>query len=441
MTASSISRRAFLAALGAAALAPVTVATPVRPDVVVIGAGAAGLAAARTLLERGKSVVVLEARDRIGGRAHTDTATFGVPYDRGCHWLHSAHLNPWVDYGKGHGFDIYAAPLGDWPPRALYVGDRRATAQEASDYRRAYESLTSAVSAAGRSGSDVSPASLFDVSAPWHQLAANMIGPWSMGKDLDHFSCTDWWSGEGGNDWYCRQGFGALVAHYGHGLPVRLSSPATRVRWDGQGVRVDTAAGVLEADAVVVTVSNGVLASGKLAFLPDLDASKHSAFEQISMGSYNHIALLFADDVVGLGEDAYLAYHSESPEATAFITNISGTPLNFGWVGGRFGRELESAGESDAVDFGLAALVGMLGSGIREKFVKGSFTRWSQDEWTLGSYASAEPGFAHLRAALRAPVADRIFFAGEACHRSLWATCAGAYLSGIETAREVADMI
>ena len=79
-------------------------------DVVVVGAGAAGLSAARTLTEKGHSVAVLEARSRIGGRAFTESNTFGVPYDHGCHWLHDESSNPWVKYGQDHGFDLYPAP-------------------------------------------------------------------------------------------------------------------------------------------------------------------------------------------------------------------------------------------------------------------------------------------------------------------------------------------
>ena len=436
-------RRHFLATVGALSLAPISMSASSAStfDVVVVGAGAAGLAAARTLQKKGKSVIVVEARDRVGGRAHTDTTTFGVPYDRGCHWLHSASLNPWVDYAQDNGFDVYAEPPANWPPKALYIGNRLADKSERAALEKAYRKLYGAISNAGQNGNDVSPDAVFDRTKPWHQLAANMIGPWSMGKDLDHFSCVDWWNSEGGEDWYCRQGFGALVAHYAERLPVQLSTPVSAIHWNGNGVRVDTGDGTIESEAVIVTVSSGVLAAGGIVFDPVLDARKQEAFEQISMGSYNHIALFFSEDVVGLGDDAYLAYDTDSREATAFITNISGTPLNFGWVGGSHGRALEKAGEETAIAFGLDALVNMLGGDIRKKFLKGAFTSWSNDPWTLGSYASAEPGYQHLRAELRKPVAERVYFAGEACHRAHWATCAGAYLSGIETAEQAAIKI
>ena len=395
---------------------------------VIIGAGAAGLAAARTLIDKGKSVTVLEASARIGGRAYTESQTFGVPYDHGCHWLHTARLNPWVQYAKDNGFDVYAAPDNE----VVYVGDRKATESEVASLEKARATLYNAIAGAG--ARDISPGSVFDVSKPWHQVAANKTGAQSMGKDLQDFSCADWWHSEGGKDWFCQQGFGALVAHYGRAIPVQLSTPAIKVTMDNNGVGVKTDSGTIRAKTVIVTVSTGVLAAEKIAFEPALADIKREAFERISMGTYNNIALLFSEDVFGLGADAYLAYESTSNRATGFLTNLSGTLLTFAYVGGSFGKELEKAGVETAVNFALEELRKVLGNGIQDKFVKGTVSRWGEDPWTLGSYASAEPGAYHLRKTLRESVEKKIFFAGEACHKSLWATCAGAHLSGIETA-------
>lgn len=432
-----LDRRAFLATAGAAALlAPRTprAALPANPDVVVIGAGAAGLAAARTLIERGLEVVVLEARDRIGGRAHTDHATFGVPYDVGCHWLHVAHLNPWVDYAQRHGFTVYPAP----DTETLYAGDREATDEEYDAYQRAWNRASDAVGGAGRAGRDVSAASVLDLDDRWMRLVGTSMGPWEMGKDPQDFSCLDWWSFEDGADWFCTEGFGTLVAHYGRGLPVSLATPASAVRWNGPGVAVDTPAGTLAAKAAIVTVSTGVLAARRPAFDPAPPAEQAEAFARISMGTYNHIALLFSEDIFGQGADSYLTYSIDPERAMGLITNISGTRLSFNYVGGSFGRELERAGPEAAVDWALGGLRGLFGGAVDRAFVKGTMTRWGEDPWTLGSYASAEPGYTHLREVLRRPLGERVFFAGEACHPSLWATCAGAYLSGLETAEEVA---
>lgn len=432
---SLVSRRAFLLGATAAALTPrwAGAALPSNPDVVVIGAGAAGLAAARTLMEDGFSVALLEARWRTGGRAYTETETFGVPYDQGCHWLHNEGHNPWIDYGRDHGFTVYRARSDE----TLFVGAREATEAEYAAYDTAYNTASRAIAKAGEAERDIAAGEVVPEKGAWAPLVAAQHGAWSMGKDLGDFSCLDWWNSAGGGDWFCKEGFGSLVAHYGRDLPVKLSSPVRRIRWDGPGVTVEFPAGSLRAKAAIVTVSTGVLAAEKIAFDPPLPVETREAFDRISMGTYNNIALMFSEDLFELGDDAYIAYRMETPEGMGLISNVSGTGLSYGYVGGSFGHELERAGAEAAVDFGLGEVRKLVGGRTDRAFVKGTMSRWGEDPWTLGAYASAEPGYTHLREMLRQPVGERVFFAGEACHPDLWATCGGALLSGIQTAGAV----
>ena len=158
------------------------------------------------------------------------------------------------------------------------------------------------------------------------------------------------------------------------------------------------------------------------------------------MGMYQHIALMFSADVFGLGPDGYARPVAQTMVEPGVISNLSGTGLTWIFVGGDLSRELEGAGIDAVVDFGLAHVQNMLGRNVSKQFVKGAFTRWGRYPWTLGSYASPRPGAKGMRERLRQPVGDRIFFAGEACHTDLWATCAGAYLSGIETAESVMEL-
>jgi monoamine oxidase len=438
MAISRFTRRAVLGGLAALATSPVLAALPPDPDVIVVGAGAAGLAAARTLIDRGLSVVVLEARERIGGRAFTESETFGVPYDHGCHWLHNAYMNPWVAYGSANGFDVYPSPGTD----VTFEGTEEVSSVDYAAMVQTYNDAIKAIYDAGRTGRDVDAASVVDSDGTWAPLIACWIGGWSMGKDLADISCLDYWNGEAGyENWFCKQGFGTLVAQYGQGLPVELSTPVTAIDWSGEGVRVETEKGTLSARAVIVTVSTGVLGADLIRFTPALDPDKQESFQRISMGTFNNIALMFSRDIFGQGNDAYWEYKPMTTEAVGFMTNISGTNLSFGYVGGAFGRQLIEAGVDAAIDFALGELKKSLGNDIQKDFVKGAYTMWDKDPWTLGSYASAEPGYYHMREVLRRPVGDRVFFAGEACDRLIWATCAGAQLSGIETAKEVADLL
>lgn len=435
---SAVSRRSLLAGLGATLVAPRIVRAQVssNPDVVVIGAGAAGLAATGMLMERGVEATLIEASSRIGGRAYTETTTFGVPYDHGAHWLHVGASNPFVAYGRKHGFDIYPAP----DVYRVFDGDRELGAREKDALWNAWDEVYGAIGAQGDRGNDISAAeAAAGIAGPWAATAAFGIGPWSMGKDLEDFSVVDWWSGADGADWYCREGFGALIAHWAGNIPVSLNTKATRIDWSGEGVIVETDQGSIRARAVVVTVSTGVMASGAIVFSPVLPARKQESFERISMGLYNHITLQFSEDVFGMGPDGYLLFRM-GPDRRGFgvLTNAGGHGLAYCDVGGSWARDLEEESAEARIDYAMGELRGMLGSGIDSRFVKGAVTSWGQNPLTLGSYASAEPGAHDMRSVLRQPVGDRIFFAGEACHRSLWATAAGARLSGEEVARDVA---
>ena len=440
----TLSRRRFVA--GAAALAAVPflsrTSTAAEIDVVVVGAGAAGLAATRELRHRRVSVATLEADARIGGRAHTDLAVFGMPYDVGAHWLHNAEINPFVKYAQDNGFAAYPAPEEE----TLYVGGREATDEEYAAWEAAYESAVEAISDAGRRGRDVSPASVVPDAGQWNDLVHFAVGPYEMAKDFDEFSCADWWNSEEGADWYCKEGYGALLAHSARDLDVRLSSRVRTIDWSGSGVVVETDAGRVRAKGCIVTVSTGVLASGDIRFVPALPGEKVESFHGISMGMYDHIALLFDENVLDTGPDEYFLYNADthgahSPALMGLLTNVSGTNLTLADVGGDFAMELVAAGGEAAIDFAKSELRKMFGSAVDEHLVKAHYAPWGNNALVRGAFASARPGAYPLRPVLRRPVGDRVWFAGEACSVDDWATVAGAHKSGQEVARLVADVV
>ena len=441
-----LSRRRFIAGGAALAATPLLSRTSAAAevDVVVVGAGAAGLAATRRLLERGVSVATLEASARVGGRAHTDLAVFGVPYDIGAHWVQLGATNPFLRYARDNGFNVYPAPIKE----TVYVGDREASEAEYAAYGAAYDDAIEAISAAGRQNRDVSPASVVPDAGPWHDFVHFVIGPWEMGKDFDDFSCADWWSGEDGIDWYCREGYGALIAHSARDLDVHvhLSTRVRSIDWSGSGVTVETDTGRLRGQACIVTVSTGVLAHGDIRFVPALPDETVESFHGISMGMYDHIALLFDENVFGTRPDEYLLYNAtthgaHSPALMGLLTNVSGTGLTLADVGGDFALELEEAGSEAAIDFAKSELRKIFGGSIDRHLVKAHFTRWGHNTLTRGSYASARPGAFPLREVLRRPVGDRVWFAGEACSIGEWATVGGAHKSGQEVAGLVAEAL
>ena len=223
-----LSRRRFVAASAASAAAGVAApawSAPIGPDmdVVIIGAGAAGIAAARRIAGTKARLAVLEASDRIGGRCFTDTTTFGMPYDRGAHWIHTPDLNPVMPLALRSGLDIYPAP----PEQRIRIGRRNARESEMEDYLASLVRSNRAIADAGRSRSDISCAAVLPKDlADWQKTVEFVLGPFGCGKDLGEVSSADFArSAERNVDTFCRQGFGALIANLGQGLPVQLSNP------------------------------------------------------------------------------------------------------------------------------------------------------------------------------------------------------------------------
>lgn len=441
-SAFNTNRRQFVALCSAGAMFPAAArsqtSTPSDPNVVIIGAGAAGIAAAHKLQELGLSYVHVEAASRAGGRAYTETSTFGVPYDHGAHWVHNETKNPYFARAKASEYRFYRAP----DEYSIYADGRAATPKEEAQMWAAWEQVREAMGTAAMAGKDISPAMVAPTDGDWTNTARFGIGAWEMGKDMEDFSCLDWWNSAESNDWYCDAGFGALVADHASALTVSLNTPVTKISWGGNGVEVDTTSGTIKARAVILTVSTGVLAAEGIAFDPPLPVQKQEAINAIPMGYYNHIALQFSEDIFDMGPDGFVLHRvGEDKQAFGALTNASGSGLAYCDVGGSFARELELAGESAATDFVVGKLRSLIGGDVDKHLVKSTVSNWGEDPLVRGCYASAAPGGYPMRKILREPLADRIFFAGEACHEDLWATVGGADLTGVSAAKEVAKIL
>ncbi len=434
------SRRGFLAGAASAVLLPSIARTqPTAPDVVVIGAGAAGIAAARRVIAGGKTVVVIEASDRIGGRAYTESETFGLPFDQGCSWLQGPRSGvPHVDLAEELGFGLVNHNSAN---DAFYVGDRPATRSEQAAYDRAFEEINSRVYRPG----DVAAASRLPADLKYSAVAQSWIGPMDFGVDFANLSTGDMNSyGSYAYNYLVREGLGTLVAAHGQGLPIRTGVAATAIDWSGDGVRVETTDGTITAQACIVTVSTGVLGAGAIKFTPDMPVAKQDAIADVPMGLLAKIALQFDGERFGLRDNDFLTYavpNQVPAEACYFLTWPTGFDIAVGYVGGQFGWDLSNGSEADAVDFALGKFANMMGSNSRNHFVKGMMTDWATNPLTLGAYSAAEPGRFEARKTLAEPLGDRVFFAGEAVAGRYKALMSGAHLSGHAIGGEVVDVL
>lgn len=395
----------------------------------IVGAGAAGIAAARRLTTAGRRVVVLEASADIGGRCITDTTTFGAPYDRGARWIYMSDINPLAKLAPEVKLDLYPAP----PGQRMRIGRRYARESEMENYLATLVRATNAIADAARGRTDVACAQVLPKDlGEWRGTIEFFLGPFASGKDLADVSAIDFArSADRENAAFCRQGFGALLARLAAGLPIQREAPATRVLWTNRpGIVVETPKGNLTTLALIVTVSTNVLASGKLKFYPELPRRQLDAANRLKLGSYDHVTLELPNNPLGLRPDELVFEKSSTRQTAALFANASGSTLCTIDVAGNFGRELAAKGENDMIAFAIDWIAGLYGNDVKNAVKRRHATRWNAEPWILGATSGAAPGAQASRKVLMEPLANRIWFAGEAAHETLWGTVAGAWESG-----------
>jgi monoamine oxidase len=407
---------------------------PREADIVVIGAGAAGIAAARRVAAANRKVIVLEAAGQIGGRCLTDTSTFDVPFDRGARWIHNPDTNPMIRLARGAGLDVVPAPLG----QKIRIGRRNARAGEVEELLATLVRANRAIDDASRGRIDVSCASVLPKElGDWAGTVEFLFGANATGKDLKELSAIDKVRAQDRSAALaCRQGLGTLIAKLGDGLPVSLSTPATRIAWSGRDVTVETPAGKIAARAAIVTASSNVLTSGALKFTPDLPKRTLDAASKVSLGSYDHIVLQLPGNPLGLSRDDVVIEQAKDARTAFMIANMGGSSLCSIDVAGAFGRDLSAQGEPAMVAFAVEWLTKLFGSDVAKAVKKTSATRWNAAPFALGAMSAASPGGQPSRKILMEPVGS-LFLAGEAAHETLWGTVDGAWESG-ERAAEAA---
>ncbi len=405
---------------------------PSSLDVAVVGAGAAGLGAGRRLKQQGLSFALFEAAHRIGGRGYTEEIAPGVAFDLGCHWLHSASLNPFVAMADAAGF-TYRKGTFD---RTLRFAADWTDGTDAKDCDDFFERSFAALREAHAAGRDVAVAEAIERDSPWTGLFDYWVSL-STSADADQVSAVDLYNyRDTGEDWPLKEGYGRLIARLGEGLPIELNSAVTTIDCTGKAVRLTTPNGTVTAKAVIVAVSTGILGGGDIRFSPDLPDWKRQAIADLPLGCHNRIGLLFDRNVFGDDHPPGTTVLSPGSEPMTFRIRPFGQDYVAGMTGGRFADWLERAGVEASVDLAKENLRKAFGSNITTHVVRHLVTAWRGDPWIKGAYSAARPGCAGQRARLAEAIDGRLFFAGEATSGEFFCTAHGAYLTGIRAAEE-----
>jgi monoamine oxidase len=404
---------------------------PSEVDVAIIGAGAAGLGAARMLEGSGLSVIVLEARDRIGGRAHTIMAAPGIPFDLGCEWLHSADKNDFVGIAKELGFAVDKS-RPPWRDQAYDVAFSKAKRDE---FFAAIDAFYERAEEAAENEIDAPAATCLEPGNPWNPMI-DAVSTYINGFELKDVSLHDMDAYEDTDiNWRLPDGYGALIAAYGAPCPVALNTEVTVIDHSGARIRIETSRGTLSAAKVIVCVPTNLIANENIRFTPPLPI-KVEAAAGLPLGADNKVMLALSD-AEKWPSDIGLRGAAMRTGVGSFHLRPSGRPCIAGFFGGSFARKLEDAGEGALAAQSIDEIVALLGSDIRSKLTPLAESRWGHDRFAQGAYSAAKPGHADARAVLAAPVDGRLFFAGEATSPNFFSTAHGARESGERAAKEV----
>jgi monoamine oxidase len=424
--------------------------------VVVVGAGVAGLAAARALKEAGRRVVVLEARERVGGRVVTSRAWPDVPCDMGASWIQGTKGNPLTALVEEWGIETKATDLGD--AVGIRPGGRRVTEAEGELAEARLAELMAEVRrertrlGEGAAGLALGPtvdrlvaeAGLDPVGlADLRQLLSAAIET-EYAADLAELSLLHYDAAGGyrGANVVFPKGYDEIPRRLAEGLDVRLGEPVKAIERRGAGVVVETAKGAHDAHRVLVTLPLGVLKAGAVAFTPALPERKREAIRRLGMGALDKLWLRFPTAFWSPSGSDLLAFAGGAPGAwpeTVDFHHVLGKPVLLFLQGGSAARAAAALSDEALVESAMERLRGAYGKAAQAP-VAHQATRWSKDPFSLGAYSHFAKGSSPADAeALAAPVDGRLFFAGEATSSDHPATVHGAYASGLRAAEEILD--
>ena len=402
---------------------------------VIVGAGAAGLGASLEATQRGIPHLVLEASHRIGGRGLTETLDGGIPVDLGCHWMHCASINPFVEMARVRGFrfrqgnpDPVTYLDGEWQAEA--VSTRRWVAYD----RLARESTDR--EANGVSGSLWDCVTDGDPDLDWLNYWTGLM----HAVDLDQVSTADVADfHDTGEDWPVASGYGALIAAVGSDAPVRLNCPLEKVRWNGDPVLLETPAGTIRAGKLLLTVSTGILNAGNIDFQPALPRWKQDALSQLPLGDCNYV---FFPVTAGSFREAPESLAYQRGETCALV-RVRPQDMDYVVVatGGRFAWWMEKQGEDAACQWFVDILQDIFGTGVTRSLGRGKASAWGYDPWIRGAYSARSPGAGDVRRELARPVDERLWFAGEATSANQFCTAHGAWISGRDAVRQISAQL
>jgi monoamine oxidase len=399
-------------------------------DIVIVGGGAAGIGAARKLVDSGLRAHVLEASPRLGGRAWTHEIA-GLPLDLGCGWLHSADRNAWVRIARASHIAVDETKAA-WGAQFRNLGF---SAEEQADAWRAFEAWTQRLRRTPPPSDRAADA--LDPAEPWNDHIRAIAG-YISGAKLELLSAADYAAydeASSEDNWRVRTGYGNLVAQsFPRAAGLSLAMPASSLALEGRGVKVTTRAGDIDARAAILTVSTAVLAGDTIQLPVSLDPWREAA-RKLPLG-LNEKLFLEITGASPFENETHVTGNPRDALTASYYIRPLGWPVIECFFGGERARLLCEDGLAAGFDFAIGQLAQLFGAEVRRLLRPLTASNWTRMPRIGGAYSYALPGSVGARQMLACPFEDRIFFAGEATSSGDFSTAHGAHDSGVRAATE-----
>lgn len=409
-------------------------------DVVIVGAGAAGVGAGLELQARGIPFVILEAQNRVGGRAYTDKTSLDVAWDQGCHWMHCADVNPLVEWADRLGADYYKDRRDDW----FGVWRNGSWLDQAGRQRVLDETWAPimALAEVGDQQEDVPLSRAMDLTGQQGGLLRHWLQLMSSGdpEDVSARGYADYEDTE--LNWPVGSGYGDLIERMAAGLPVRLNTAVDSVEQGAGRVMLTLADGSsLTAKACIITASTNVLNAGAIRLEAGPARDLLDLVQDVPCGHYEKVAVKVSGDPFAVEDHRGGSVQLADNHVVNFQIGSYWPGLAVAHVAGTTAKELAAAGPDALRSHVMEALVAGWGAGIRKNVVEVAVTGWTGNTHVRGAYSYAKPGCAHRRHAMIEADTGNVAFAGEAFSRKWQATAHGAYQSGRDVAARMVDRL
>lgn len=409
-------------------------------DVIVVGAGIAGLAAARRLKGAGYRVLVLEGRDRIGGRIWTNRS-LKFPLDLGASWIHGSEGNPITTLSED--FNVKTVTTSN-ESGITYTSQRKVlTSETENKINNRLKTVLETLRQDRQSQPDTSLQARIDQVLSRQKLSEQELIELnyaitsqienSYAADTSDLSFLNWDAADRfpGEELVFLGGYDQIIEKIAQDLEIQRQQIVQKIEYGESGVKITTNQAIFQANQAVITLPLGVLKQGSVEFFPKLPSDKLAAIQKLGMGVLNKVYLQFHKVFWDADYDT-VGYISKDSNWTDWLNlaKVINQPVLLAFNSGKYARDLEQLSDRQVLSEAMEVLRAMYGKSTSEP-VAALISRWSSDPFARGSYSFIPPN-ASLEdyATLAEPVSDRLFFAGEATSETHPSTVHGAFMSG-----------